>query len=149
MHAPLPEPSMLQNGAVPIAVYRWGEPRAGRPAALLTHGTGFCASVWSGVAEQLASDFVVYAIDRRGHGASGKPADAYDFLDFADDAVRVIDGLQLQSAFALGHSAGATDLLLAAVQRPRAFQCIYALEPTAMDAGAPQPIAELQSKREE
>ena len=73
----------------------------GRPAALLTHGTGFCAATWTGVIEQLAGRFDLFAVDRRGHGTSSAPADAYDFTDFADDAVRVIDALGLQDAFAI------------------------------------------------
>jgi pimeloyl-ACP methyl ester carboxylesterase len=140
---------MIDRGAIRLAVYRWGEPRLGRPAVLLTHGTGFCGPVWNAVAENLASDFVVYAFDRRGHGASSKPADAYDFADFAEDATSVIDGLQLEGAYAVGHSAGATDLLLASAQRPKAFRCIFAMEPTAMDPTAPEQRVELQQTRDE
>ena len=109
----------------------------GRPAALLTHGTGFCAATWTGVIEQLAGRFDLFAVDRRGHGTSSAPADAYDFTDFADDAVRVIDALGLQDAFAIGHSAGATDLLLAAASRPAAFRRMFVMEPTAMDPAEP------------
>lgn len=119
-----------------LVVHRWGVDD-GRPAALLTHGTGFCGPVWAGVVEHLRDRFVVHALDRRGHGRSAKPADAYDFRDFADDAVRVIDALGLTAAYGIGHSAGATDLLLASVQRPHAFRCLFAIEPTAMDAAAP------------
>ena len=140
--APIPEPSVLCNAAIRLAIYRWGAPDDGRPAALLVHGTGFCAPVWQSVAESLAPAFVVYGVDRRGHGASSKPADAYHFADFLGDAVRVIDELQLEGAYAIGHSAGATDLLLAAALRPRAFRCIFAMEPTAMDVATPGSAAE-------
>ena len=109
----------------------------GRPAALLTHGTGFCAATWTGVIEQLAGRFDLFAVDRRGHGTSSAPADAYDFTDFADDAVRVIDVLGLQDAVAIGHSAGATDLLLAAASRPAAFRRMFVMEPTVMDPAEP------------
>jgi pimeloyl-ACP methyl ester carboxylesterase len=129
----IPEPIVLQNGETRLAVYRWGRPSASRPALLLMHGTGFCGPVWRSVAEAFASDFVVYAVDRRGHGASSKPADAYHFADFAEDTVAIIDALPLRGAYAIGHSAGATDVLLAAVSRPDAFRCLFAMEPTAMD----------------
>ena len=50
------------------------------------HGTGFVAEVWDDVARELAADYTVYALDRRGHGESHKPAaDRYHFQDFAED----------------------------------------------------------------
>jgi len=47
---------------------RWGD--SGKPPALLVHGTGFVTDVWDEVARELASTYTVYALDRRGHGAS-------------------------------------------------------------------------------
>ncbi|WP_456683800.1 alpha/beta fold hydrolase [Bradyrhizobium sp. S3.14.4] len=87
-----------------IAMLQWGE--SGRPPALLVHGTGFVADVWDEVARELASSYTVYALDRRGHGASHKP-DAYHFLDYAEDVCRVIDALDLRDVYGIGHSAGA------------------------------------------
>lgn len=124
-----------------VTVHRRAAP--GRPVALLTHGTGFCAATMLGVAEVLAPHFAVCAIDRRGHGASSAPDDAYDLTDFARDIVCVIDALGLQGAYGVGHSAGATDLLLAAAERPDAFTRLFAVEPTAMDPSEPGIRAEL------
>ena len=136
MDALSPETFTVDNGAIRLGLYRWGEPR-GRPAVLLSHGSAFCAAVWQRVAEALSSEFVVYALDRRGHGASSKPVAGYEFADFADDMVAVVDTLQLSAAYAFGHSAGATDLLLTAARRPHAFRRIFAMEPTAMDPSLP------------
>jgi len=116
-----------------IAMLRWGE--NGRPPALLVHGTGFVADVWDEVARELASTYTVYALDRRGHGASHKP-DAYHFLDFAEDVCRVIDALDLRDIYGIGHSAGATDLLLATKLRPGRFTRLFVMEPTVMDPRA-------------
>jgi len=113
-----------------IAMLQWGE--SGKPPALLLHGTGFVADVWDEVARELASTYTVYALDRRGHGASHKPG-AYHFLDYADDVCRVIDALELRNTYGIGHSAGATDLLLAAKLRPGRFTRLFVMEPTAMD----------------
>ncbi len=44
---------------------------------------------------------------------------------------------RLRDAYAVGHSAGATDILLAAAQRPEAFARIFAIEPTVMDPADP------------
>ncbi|KYH00625.1 alpha/beta hydrolase [Bradyrhizobium sp. DOA1] len=116
-----------------IAMLQWGE--SGRPPALLVHGTGFVADVWDEVARELASTYTVYALDRRGHGASHKPG-AYHFLDYADDVCRVVDALDLRDIYGIGHSAGATDLLLAAKMLPGCFTRLFVMEPTAMDPGA-------------
>ncbi|MET2855398.1 alpha/beta fold hydrolase, partial [Vibrio owensii] len=114
-----------------VAVARWGEPASGKPVALLLHGTGFVGEVWAEVAEALATDYTVYAIDRRGHGLSHKPpADRYHFEDFADDVCNVVDGLDLHDIYGIGHSAGATDLLLAAKLMPDRFARLFVTEPT-------------------
>lgn len=116
-----------------IAMLQWGE--SGKPPALLVHGTGFVADVWDEVARDLASTYTVYALDRRGHGASHKP-DSYHFLDFAGDICRVIDALKLRNVYGIGHSAGATDLLLAAKLLPGCFTRLFVMEPTIMDPRA-------------
>lgn len=118
----------------PIALARWGEANSGKPPALLLHGTGFVAEVWDEVARELASRYTVYALDRRGHGDSHKPAaDRYHFQDFAEDLCRVIETLDLSEIYGIGHSAGATDLLLAAKLLPGRFSRLFVMEPTVMD----------------
>lgn len=116
-----------------IAMLQWGD--SGKPPALLLHGTGFVADVWHEVATELASTYTVYALDRRGHGASHKPG-AYHFLDYADDVCRVIDALDLRDIYGIGHSAGATDLLLAAKLLSGRFARLFVMEPTVMDPRA-------------
>lgn len=118
-----------------IALVQWGDD--GKPPALLLHGTGFCADVWDEVACELAADYRVIGADRRGHGESHKPApDRYHFRDYADDVCRIIDTLGLHDIYGIGHSAGATDLLLAAKLRPASFTRLFAMEPTVMDVRA-------------
>ena len=121
-----------------IALARWGED--GKPPALLMHGTGFVAEVWDDVARELERDYTVYALDRRGHGDSHKPAaDRYHFQDFAEDVCRVIETLDLSDIYGIGHSAGATDLLLAAKLMPARFSRLFVMEPTVMDPRAAKP----------
>jgi pimeloyl-ACP methyl ester carboxylesterase len=120
-----------------IALARWGAEDSGKPPALLLHGTGFVAEVWDDVARELAQDYTVYALDRRGHGDSHKPAaNHYHFLDFAEDVCRVVEALDLTDIYGIGHSAGATDLLLAAKLLPARFACLFVIEPTIMDPRA-------------
>ncbi len=139
---PMTQPQRILVGdtAGAIAPPRWGEPGAGKPPALLLHGTGFVAEVWTEVAARLASDYTVYALDRRGHGLSHKPpAERYHFQDFAEDLAMVIARLDLDGIFGIGHSAGATDLLLAAKLMPARFSRLFVMEPTVMDPHNPRP----------
>jgi pimeloyl-ACP methyl ester carboxylesterase len=117
-----------------IALARWGDDGSHKPPALLSHGTGFVAEVWDDVARELASDYTVYALDRRGHGDSHKPtADRYHFLDFAEDVCMMIETLGLSNIYGIGHSAGATDLMLAAQLKPTSFARLFVMEPTVMN----------------
>jgi pimeloyl-ACP methyl ester carboxylesterase len=123
-----------------LALARWGAADSRKPPALLLHGTGFVAEVWDDVARELAEDYTVYALDRRGHGDSHKPAaDRYHFEDFAGDVCRVIETLDLTNIYGIGHSAGATDLLLAAKLLPDRFARLFVIEPTVMDPRAARP----------
>lgn len=120
-----------------IAFARWSEGNFDKPVALLLHGTGFVAEVWDEVARNLAATHTVYALDRRGHGLSHKPAaDHYHFQDYAEDVCKVISALGLQNIYGIGHSAGANDLLLAAKLLPRHFSRLFVVEPTVMDPRA-------------
>ncbi|CAN7170548.1 alpha/beta hydrolase [Bradyrhizobium sp. LjRoot220] len=130
----------IGNADARIALARWGLEDRAKPPALLLHGTGFVAEVWDDVARELALRYTVYALDRRGHGDSHKPAaDHYHFQDFAEDVCRVIEALDLTSIYGIGHSAGATDLLLAAKLLPERFARLFVIEPTIMDPRAPPP----------
>lgn len=134
-----PKRLFVGDANAPIALARWGEPAPGKPPAVLLHGTGFVAEVWTEVAEALAVDYSVYALDRRGHGLSHKPAaDRYHFQDFAEDLCRVVDQLDLHDIYGIGHSAGATDLLLAAKLMPGRFARLFVMEPTVMDPRVPR-----------
>ncbi len=132
-----------------IALARWGEASSSKPTALLVHGTGFVAEVWDEVASELASRYQVYGIDRRGHGAGHKPPpERYHFLDFASDICAVVEALELENIFGIGHSAGATDLLLAAKLMPGRFARMFVMEPTVMDPRAMKAVTSELSERE-
>ncbi|MCG2625543.1 alpha/beta hydrolase [Bradyrhizobium sp. WYCCWR 13023] len=126
----IPQRFSIGPAGAEIAMLQWGE--RGKPPALLVHGTGFVADVWDEVARELASTYTVYGLDRRGHGASHKPR-TYHFADYADDICRVVDALGLRNVYGIGHSAGATDLLLAAKLVPGCFTRLFVMEPTAMN----------------
>jgi pimeloyl-ACP methyl ester carboxylesterase len=125
----------IDNAGVRIALARWGDADAGKPPALLLHGTGFVGEIWDEIANGLAARYTVYALDRRGHGVSEKPG-SYHFADFAADVAAAIETLELSGIYGIGHSAGATDLLLAAKLLPGRFSRLFVMEPTVMDPRA-------------
>lgn len=111
----------IEINGICLSFLRWGDPKSKNPPALLVHGTGFVAATWRLLAEALMPGYLVYAIDRRGHGRSSVPKRGYEFMDFAEDLVAFIDALGIQDTYGIGHSAGATDILLAAALRPEGF----------------------------
>jgi len=118
---------------IELAYYCWNPEDHHKPPLILIHGTGFVATTFHETALLLREHFRVYAYDRRGHGHSSKPADAYELWDFAQDCVEFCRALDLTSAYAVGHSAGGTDVLIAESFSPGLFRKIFVMEPTVRD----------------
>jgi pimeloyl-ACP methyl ester carboxylesterase len=109
------------------------------PGLVLLHGTSADASRWDPLLPQLESVATVYAVDRRGRGASGD-GPAYSLEAEAHDVVAVIDAVGGQAVGGkvdvLGHSYGA----LCAVEAARLTTGIRRLvlyEPAVMDLAPP------------
>ena len=64
----------------------WGG--IGRPMLLL-HGLASNARFWDLAAPYLTHHFYTLALDQRGHGASAKPDQGYDFPSIAEDVRRL------------------------------------------------------------
>ncbi|MBI3744708.1 MAG: alpha/beta hydrolase [Chloroflexi bacterium] len=111
---------------MPIHCLEW--PGPGEPVFLI-HGTTFCAAVWTPVARILAARHRLVAMDLRGHGASGKPADAYDTPDFIADLTNVLRELRLEGCSVLSHSLGANVAMAAYRERPGLFRKAVLVEP--------------------
>lgn len=82
------------------------------PPLLLVHGASYDHTVWRRVRPALEERFRVYAIDRRGRGASGD-AEGYDLAREAEDLASVIDAIG-GSVDVVGHSYGGLCALEAA-----------------------------------
>jgi 3-oxoadipate enol-lactonase len=54
----------------------------------------------------LSTHFELASFDQRGLGQSGKPDRPYSMADYADDAARLLDGLQWERAHVIGYSFG-------------------------------------------
>lgn len=105
---------------------------------VLAHATGFHGLVWRPVGAGLRPGFRCAAPDLRGHGESmPAPHGDYDWGGFAADVLAVVDGLGLEQPAGIGHSSGATALLLAEQARPGTFAGLYCYEPVLVPADPP------------
>jgi pimeloyl-ACP methyl ester carboxylesterase len=119
-----------RDGA-PIAVFGSG----GGPPLILVHGTASDHTTWRVVGPMLAEHWTVWALDRRGRGASGD-GDAYDVEREFEDVAAVAEWAcaeQRQAAVdVVGHSFGGRVALGAALRTP-AIRRVVSYE------GAPAP----------
>jgi len=88
------------------------------PALLLLHGLFGRATTWAQTAAWLTPHFHVVGLDQRGHGLSDKPEKAYSRDEFVDDAIGVMERLDLGPAVIVGHSMGALNAWVLAARRP-------------------------------
>lgn len=82
---------------------------SGRPLVLLA-GLGNTAHVFDRIAPKLIDQFHVYAITRRGFGASSVPPSGYNADRLADDVLKVIEVLKLNRPVVGGHSVAGEEL---------------------------------------
>ena len=103
-HDPVPDKTISRDGT-PIGFWRSGQ----GPALVLVHGTTADHTRWETVLPLLEPHVTVYAMDRRGRGASGDGS-VYTLEAEAADVAAVVDAVAESTggpADVLGHSYGA------------------------------------------
>ncbi len=90
------------DSSVRLEVLDWGG--TGRP--ILFVGCYLTGHVYDDIAPKLTDRFHVYAVTRRGVGASDRPAAGYDPLRRADDILEVIGSVGMQKPILIGNSCG-------------------------------------------
>ena len=86
---------------------RWSSPVPDpkNPPVFLLHGLASAARIWDFVAPLLAErDYIVTALDQRGHGESDKPENGYDFATIIADDATVAQELGIAHPIIVGHS---------------------------------------------
>src|SRR5690349_7377748 len=88
---------------VQLEVLDWGG--SGRPLVLLA-GSGHTAHIFDEFALKLTPFSHVYAITRRGYGASSRPDTGFGAQRMGDDVLAVLDQLHIEKPVLAGHSFG-------------------------------------------
>jgi non-heme chloroperoxidase len=113
---------------VEIEVLDWGG--TGRAVVLLA-GLGRTAHVYDRFASDLAAHFHVYAITRRGFGASTAPEPSvanYAADRLGDDVLAIIDALHIDKPVVVGHSIAGEELSSIASRHPEKVSGVVYLD---------------------
>ncbi|MEU9859811.1 alpha/beta fold hydrolase [Streptomyces sp. NPDC047971] len=110
-----PEVRTVTVDGVALAYRVWGE--ADAAPVVLVHGRGGNGTDWGRIAEELAADRRVYAVDLRGHGLSDWTG-PYGFDVFRDDLRGFLKELDLVGADVIAHSMGGGAACLLAMEEP-------------------------------
>lgn len=121
----LPRPDRSGFAEVNGAKLFYAEFGQGIPVLLLHGGMGNC-NYWGYQIEALAKDYRVIAVDTRGHGRSPVASGAMSYDVLAEDAVAVMQMLELPPAAIVGWSDGAVTGLLLAMRRPEHVARLFA-----------------------
>jgi non-heme chloroperoxidase len=100
--------------AVRLEVLDWGG--AGRPVVFI--GCYLTAHVYDNIAPKLTDQFHVYAVTRRGVGASDRPATGYSAERRADDVLGVMTALGMNKPILIGDSCGGNILHTLGARNP-------------------------------
>ena len=93
---------VMVDSSVRLEVLDWGG--AGQP--ILFVGCYLTAHVYDDIGPKLTDQFYVFAVTRRGVGASDRPATGYDPQRRAADILEVIDALGIRKPILIGNSCG-------------------------------------------
>ena len=120
------EEKTFDTGTVSIG---YGEGPASGPPLVLLHGAGGRWLSFVTVIPQLIEDWHIYALDHRGHGASGRVPGAYRVLDYARDAIAFVQNQVPEPAYLWGQSLGANVSIAVAAQAPQSVRAVVLEEP--------------------
>jgi 3-oxoadipate enol-lactonase len=95
---------VIQSNSCPLYVEIEGPDRA--PAIMLCNSLGTTLSMWDAQVKPFARQFRVVRYDRRGHGRSGVTKGPYNMAMLGQDALAIMDALDLKTVNWCGLSMG-------------------------------------------
>jgi pimeloyl-ACP methyl ester carboxylesterase len=99
----------------------------GEPILLLA-GLGNTAHIYDEFAPRLTNQFRVYALTRRGFGASDHPLNKYDTKTLTDDILAVLDSLHLDKVSLIGHSIAGEEITRFAIEYAKRVRKVVYLD---------------------
>jgi pimeloyl-ACP methyl ester carboxylesterase len=121
-HSPHKQGFVTANG-VKLEYLDWGG--TGEPLVFLA-GLGLTAHIYDEIAPELAKDFHVVGLTRRGFGTSEKPTDSYELATLVEDIRQALDSLGIRRAILVGHSFGVQEAAAFAAAFPeRVSRVVY------------------------
>lgn len=113
------------SGEIELAVWHAG---TGDEPLICVHGITAQHRAFNALAQHLGEDYELVGVDLRGRGDSDKPESGYGLETHAEDAMRVLDHLNLESAVLVGHSMGGFVGLQAALSYPERVRALVLLD---------------------
>jgi pimeloyl-ACP methyl ester carboxylesterase len=121
----LPEPKRSDIATVNGTTIFYAQFGAG-PPLLLLHGGLANSNYWGHQLKRLIESFSVTVMDTRGHGRSPVTSHAFSYSLFAEDAVALLDFLQIPKVGVVGWSDGAITGLQLAMTKPERVSSLFA-----------------------
>lgn len=106
-----------------------------KPALLLLHGGGGSSEQWGAVVRDLMRDYRVVVFDCRGQGRSTNEAPAISYEQMAEDAIAVLNQLDIHRFSAAGWSDGANIGFYLALRHSGRMDALVAFAGNASPAG--------------
>ena len=124
------------------------EVHGGGEPILLIHGGLSHAGYWSAQIDDLARDYLVIAVDSRGHGRSSLSDKPFSYKLLANDFLMLLDKLNIQSTNILGWSDGGIIALELAIRQPKRLKKIIAFGANSHPSGVKPNVTENSRFRE-
>ena len=129
------ETGRVRSGDVGIHFRKLGRP--GQTPVLIVHGLSYFSYDWLEVAQALAAEREVIAMDMRGFGDSDwSPAKDYSVPTMAQDVLAVLDQAGWKRALVVGHSMGGRPTTYGAAKHPERVAALVLVDYTPENAPA-------------
>lgn len=119
--------------------YEWsGQKQA--PVVVLSHSLACSMVMWHPQLEMLESRFRVLRFDTRGHGGSEAPPGSYTLAQLVDDAIGILDGLDMEKIHWVGLSMGGMIGQGLALNHPDRLESLVLADTAAIIPDEAQPV---------
>jgi 3-oxoadipate enol-lactonase len=119
----------VQSDDVTLFVTEAGSAEA--PPILFSNSLGTTHRMWDAVVAELSADFRCIRYDMRGHGASTRGREPFEISDFADDAIAILDNLEINRVHFAGLSLGGMTGQALAINHPERLASLTLMATTA------------------